>query len=81
MQFRLPFAADGIPCFKLSKSELYLVANQTLCSFTTFEVRLLKTLTGGIQSLYGASYCCRGTLYCSNYRGGVLSLEIGSLTN
>jgi hypothetical protein len=81
MQFRLPFAGDGIPCFKLSDTEVYLMANQTLCSFTTFEVRLLKTLTGGIQSLYGGSYYCRGTLYCSNYRGAVLSLEIGSLSN
>jgi hypothetical protein len=56
MQFRLPFAGWGIPCFKLRDTEVYLVVNKTLCSFTAFEVRPLKTLTEDIRSLYGASY-------------------------
>jgi hypothetical protein len=70
MQLRLPYAGWGIPCFKLRDTEVYLVVNQTLCSFTAFEVRPLKTLTESIQSPYGASYYSRGTLYCSNDRGG-----------
>jgi hypothetical protein len=81
MQFRLPFAGYGLPCFKLRDTEVYLVVNQTLCSFTPFEIRLLKTLTEDIRSWYGASYYCRGTLYCSSYEGAVRSLEIGSLSN
>jgi hypothetical protein len=66
MQFRLPFAGNCIPYFKLSDTEVYLVANKTLCSFTAFEVRPLKTLTGNIPSWHGASYYHRGTLYCSS---------------
>jgi hypothetical protein len=81
MQFRLPLAAECIPCFKLSDTEVYLVVNQTLCSFSAFEVRPLKTLTENIHSWYGASYYRRGTLYCSNDYGEVLCLEIGSLSN
>jgi hypothetical protein len=78
---RLPCAGSAIPCFKLRDTEVYLVANKTLCSFTAFEVRPLKTLTEDIKSWFGASYYRRGTLYCSNYEGAVLSYEIGSLTN
>jgi hypothetical protein len=78
MQFRLPFAGCGIPCFKLRDTEVYLVVKRTLCSFTAFEVRPLKTLAKDIMSLFGASYYRRGTLYCSNDQGGVLSLEISA---
>jgi hypothetical protein len=81
MQFKLPFAGFGIPCFKLRDTEVYLVVKKTLCSFTAFEVLPLKTLTKDIQSWFGTSYYCRGTLYCTNYARGVLSLEIGSLSN
>jgi hypothetical protein len=81
MQFRLPFAGKCIPCFKLRDTEVYLVINKTLCSFTASEVRPLKTLTEDIKSWFGASYYQRGTLYCSNYRGAVCSYEIGSLSN
>jgi hypothetical protein len=81
MQLRLPYAACGIPCFKLRDTEVYLVVNNTLCSFTGLEVRPLKTLTKGIYSLFGASYYRRGTLYCSYDDGAVHSLEIGSLSN
>jgi hypothetical protein len=80
MQFRLPFAGRAIPCFKLRETEVFLVVNKTLCSFTALEVRPLKTLTHDIQSTYGVSYYYRSTLYCSSL-GGVLSLEIGSLSN
>jgi hypothetical protein len=77
MQFRLPFAGYCIPCFKLSEAEVYLVVNMTLCSFSAFEVRPLKTLTLLIESWYGASYYCRSTLYCSSCEGGVRSVETG----
>jgi hypothetical protein len=80
MQFKLPVAGYSISFFKLSDTEVYLVVNQTLCSFTAFEVRPLKTLTQNIQSWCGVSYYHRGTLYYSNYQGGVLSVEIGSLS-
>jgi hypothetical protein len=81
LQFRLPFSGSCIPCFKLRDTEVYLVVDQTLCSFTALKVRPLKTLTEDIRSLFGVSYYHRGTLYCSNDEGGVLSYEIGSLSN
>jgi hypothetical protein len=80
MQFRLPFAGGHIPCFKVKDTEVYLVVKKTLCSFSALEVRLLETMTKDIQSWFGASYYCRGTLYCSSYEG-VRSHKIGSLTN
>jgi hypothetical protein len=81
MQFRLPFAGWGIPCFKLRDTKVYLVIKKTLCSFTAFEARPLKTLTEDIQSKLGVSYYQGGTLYCSYDWGGALTLEIGSLSN
>jgi hypothetical protein len=81
MQFRLPFAGFAIPCFKVRDTEVYLVVNQTLYFFTAFEVRPLMTLTQNIMSWFGTSYYHRGTLYCSSCSGGVISLEIGSLSN
>jgi hypothetical protein len=77
MQLRLPFAGCGIPCFKVRETEVYLIVKSTLISFTAFEVRTLETLPANILSEYGASYYRRGTLYCSSYKGGVQSLEIG----
>jgi hypothetical protein len=38
MQLRLPCAGNYIPCFKLKDTEVYLVVNKTLCSFTALEV-------------------------------------------
>jgi hypothetical protein len=81
MQFWLPFVGWCIPCFKLSDTEVYLVVNKTLCSFTASGVRPLKTLTEDIQSRLGVSYYQGGTLFCSYDWGGALSLEIGSLSN
>jgi hypothetical protein len=81
MQFRLPLTGHYIPFFKLSDTEVYLMVKKTLCSFTAFEVRPLKTLTEDILSSYGASYYHRGTLYSSSWGGRVLSLEIGSLSD
>jgi hypothetical protein len=81
MQLRLPYAGSDFPCFKLRDTEVYLVVNKTLCSFTGLQVLPLKTLTEDIKSMFGASYYHRGTLYCSNGEGAVLSHEIGSLSN
>jgi hypothetical protein len=81
MQLRLPHASLGIPCFKLRDTEVYLVVNKILCSFTGLEVRPIKTLTEGITGGLGASYYRRGTLYCSFDVGELLSYEIGSLSN
>jgi hypothetical protein len=76
MQFRLPHAGSGIPCFKLRDTEVYLVVKKTLCSFTALEVRPLKTLTKNIKSWSGASYYHRGTLYCSRTERPVACLKI-----
>jgi hypothetical protein len=81
MQFRLPFIGKCISCFKLRDTEVYLMVDLTLCSFNPSEVRPLKSLTEDIQSWFGVSYYCRGTLYCSSYEGAVLSYEIGSFSN
>jgi hypothetical protein len=56
MHFRLPFAGSDIPCFKLRDTEVYLIVNKTLCSFTAFEVQPLKTLIDDIKSFSGTSY-------------------------
>jgi hypothetical protein len=50
MQFRLPFAGYGIPCFQLRDTKVYLVIKKTLYSFTAFNVRPIKTLTEDIES-------------------------------
>jgi hypothetical protein len=81
MQFRLPSPDCGILCFKVRDTEVYLVVKKTLCSFTAFEMRPLKTLIGDIHSISGTSYYRRGTLYCSNWSGEVRTYEIGSLSN
>jgi hypothetical protein len=81
MQLRLPHASRGISCFKVRDTEVYLVVNNTLCSFTARQVLSLKFLAKGIRSWYGASYYRRGTLYCSSETGAVRSLEMGSLSN
>jgi hypothetical protein len=81
MQLRLPYTGSGIPCFKRRDTEVYLVVNKTLCSFTALQVLPLKTLTESIQSRYGVSYYHGGTLYCSSSEGAVRSHEVGSLSS
>jgi hypothetical protein len=81
MQLRLPYAGIGIPCFKLSNTEVYLVVNRTLCSYTALQVHFLRTLTEDIKCWDGTSYYHRGTLYCSSDEGAALKYEIGSLRN
>jgi hypothetical protein len=81
LQLRLPHSGCSLTCFKLSDTEVYLVINKTLYSFTGQQVRPLKTLTTDICTWNGASYYRRGTVYCSNSVGAARSHEIGSLTS
>jgi hypothetical protein len=77
MELRLPHIGCGIPCFKLSDSEVYLVINKTLYSFTPLQILPLKTLLDDMQTFFGASYYSRGTLYCANQAGSASRMEIG----
>jgi hypothetical protein len=81
MQLRLPHTGWGIPCFKLRNTEVYLVVNMTLYSFTALQVLPLKTLPVNMRSWCGASYYHRGTLYSSSDFGAVRIYEIGSFSN
>jgi hypothetical protein len=60
MQLKLPQAANSIPCFK-KDTEVYLVIEMTLYSFTPLEVKPIKTLPEDIGCI--SSYYSRGTLY------------------
>jgi hypothetical protein len=77
MQLKLPQAASCIPCFKVN-TQVYLVIEETLYSFTPLQVKPIKTLTEGI--LCYSSYYSRGTLY---YSAGtrVSSLAVGELSS
>jgi hypothetical protein len=79
MQLRLPYAGGSIPCFKLRDTEVYLVVKRTLCFFTVLEVRPLESLTDDFGSWLGASYYCRGTLYCSSDNGLVQSYSLSNI--
>jgi hypothetical protein len=81
IELKLPQAGCYIPCFKVRDSQVYLLINKTLYSFSPLRVTPLKTLTDDIRSFFGASYYCRGILYCSDYRGAARALEIGDLTS
>jgi hypothetical protein len=77
MQLRLPYAGWGIACFKLRDTEVYLVINKTLYSFTALQVRPFKTLSENVHSWFGVSYYHRGVLYCSSDEGAVRNYVIG----
>jgi hypothetical protein len=78
MEFTLPHAGVCIPCFKLTDTEVCLVLKKQLYSFTPLHVLPLQPLPADILSWYGPSYLNRGTLYCSNYEGAALRLELNS---
>jgi hypothetical protein len=80
-QLKLPYADFAIPCFKLSDTEVCLVVQKTLCSFTALQLRPLQTLSENIGSLCGASYYYNSTLYCSYSDGTIRRHDIGSLSN
>jgi hypothetical protein len=59
MQVKLPKAARWFPCFK-TDTEVYLVIERTLYSFTSFQVKPIKSLPRGVYRCY-TSYYSRGT--------------------
>jgi hypothetical protein len=75
MQLKLPQAASSFPCFK-TETQVYLVIEKTLYSFTPLEVKVVKTLDRSVWCY--SSYYSRGTLY---YEGGdgisSLALKLG----
>jgi hypothetical protein len=70
-----------IPCFQHNDSQVYLVMEKTLYSFTPLQVTPLKTLPQDMQSICGPSHYSRGTLYCSADEGAAGRLELGVLTS
>jgi hypothetical protein len=79
MQMKLPYEWCAVSCFKLTDTEVYLVVNPTLYSFTPLEIQPLKSLPDAMQSFYGASYYSRGTLYCSYTSRAAKRLALQSL--
>jgi lambda repressor-like predicted transcriptional regulator len=77
MQLTLPQAARDFPCFK-SNTQVYLMLEKTLYSFTPLEVKPIKTLTESIGCRV-SSYS-RGTLYYDSY-AGIGMLTCGELTS
>jgi hypothetical protein len=62
MQFKLPQATRSVPCFK-TDTQVYLVVQRTLYSFSPPEVKPVKTIVHFIQCK--TSYYNRGILYCT----------------
>jgi hypothetical protein len=75
MQLKLPQVAGWFPCFK-ADTQVYLLIEKTLCSFTPLKVKAVKTLPESISC--NASYYLRGTLYYAWY-GEVSTLSVGRL--
>jgi hypothetical protein len=75
MQLKLPRAASWFPCFK-TETQVYLMINETLYSFTPLEVKAVKTYP---RNIYGhSSYYSRGTLYNTRWAdGGIDTLALG----
>jgi hypothetical protein len=73
-QLKLPQATRAFPCFK-TDTQVYLMIEETLYSFTPFQVKAVKTLDESITRCF-SSYYSRGTLY---YEDGwsILSLALG----
>jgi hypothetical protein len=74
MQLKLPQAACYLPCFK-TETQVYLVIEKTLYSFTPLEVKAVKTLDRSINS--HSSYYSRGTLYYEYCGIRSLALKLG----
>jgi hypothetical protein len=60
MELKLPLAASDFPCFK-SDTQVYLLINKTLYSFTPLQDKPIKTVSESFSSC--TSYYNRGTLY------------------
>jgi hypothetical protein len=72
MQLKLPQAANSFACFK-TDTQVYLMIQETLYSFTPLQVRKVKTVP---RIWCSSSYYSRGTLYYDNQRG-IDSLALG----
>jgi hypothetical protein len=66
MQLKLPQAATSFPCFK-TDTQVYLVLEKTLYSFTPLQVKAVKTVP--VSVFCSSSYYSRGTLYYSCLQG------------
>jgi hypothetical protein len=66
MQLKLPQPERWFPCFKI-ETQVYLVINKTLYSFTPFEVKPIKFLP--LSSYCYSSYYIRGTIYYEESHG------------
>jgi hypothetical protein len=78
MQLKLPREAYLFPCFK-SNTQVFMVIDKTLYSFTPLEIKPIKTAPEAIRLTQ--SYFSRGTLYCLARNDGVIRLELGELTS
>jgi hypothetical protein len=74
MQLKLPSAAYYFACFKTA-TEVYLVIEGTLYSFTPLQVKPIKTLPQSISYCY-SSYYSKGTLYYEKGEG-IESIALG----
>jgi hypothetical protein len=74
IQLKLPQAKSSFPCFK-NDTQVYLVIEKTLYSFTPLQVKPIKTL---FEIWCYSSHYSRGTLY---HELGSLSLAVGELTS
>jgi hypothetical protein len=80
MDLKLPFEACSFPCFKI-ETQVFLVINWALYSFTPFEFKKVKTLD--IDDIYSSITSCysRGILYYTTPMHGIHSIMLGELTN
>jgi hypothetical protein len=79
MELRLALPSSGLACFKVSDSEVYLVCDRTLHSFTPCGLLPLKAVYLDIQCWDTPSLYRRGAIYYGNMWGAPRRLEIGSL--
>jgi hypothetical protein len=77
MQLKLPQAACYLPCFK-TDTEVYLVIDKTLYSFTPLQVTRIKSVQKSFCC--NSSYYSRGSLYYS-FNDDIGSLAVGELTS
>jgi hypothetical protein len=77
MQLKLPQAALYFACIN-TDSQVYLLINESLYSFTPLEVGAIKSVPA-CKTWCDTSYYSRGCLYYS-WRGEIKSLAVGELT-
>jgi hypothetical protein len=74
MQLKLPQATCDFPCFK-KDTEVYLVIDETLYSFTPLKVKAVKTLATSTAGCISSCYS-RGTLYWESFGGRITSYKL-----